>query len=96
MKKFVICFVFGLLLIGCNNNTDIDPIKRVYMSEVLEKHQIVVLISKIEDGTGVILRRTAYIRDLSGDTIYYIPDIPLKIWNVYFKDIKEGDTIHFY
>ena len=97
MKKFVICFVFGLLLIGCNNNTDIDPdpIRRVHISDVLEKRHI-ILITKIEDGTGIVPKRTAYIRDLSGDTIYYIPDIPLKIWNVYFKDIKEGDTIHFY
>ena len=95
MKKFVIGFVFCLLLIGCNNSTDIDPIKRVYMSEVLEKHQIVVLISKIEDGTGVVLRRTAYIRNLS-DSIYYIPDIPLKIWDDYFKDAQKGDTIRFY
>ena len=95
MKKFVIGFVFCLLLIGCNNSTDIDPIKRVYMSEVLEKHQIVVLVSKMEDGTGVVFRRTAYIRDLS-DFIYYIPDIPLEIWDDYFKDVKKGDTIRFY
>jgi len=93
MKKFVISFVFCLLLIGCNN-TDINPIRRVHISDVLEKRHI-ILISKIEDGTGIVLKRTAYIRDLS-DSIYYVSDIPLKIWNDYFKDVKEGDTIKFY
>ena len=94
MKKFIIGFVFCLLLIGCNNNTDMDPIKRVYISEVLEKHQI-VLISKMEDGGGVVYKRAAYIRDLS-DSIYYVPDIPPEIWYDYFKDAEKGDTIQFY
>lgn len=93
MKKLVIGFVFCLLLIGCNN-TDVDPIKRIYISEVLEKRQI-VLISKVDVGTEISPRRAAYIRDLS-DSIYYVPDIPLEIWNDYFKDAEKGDTIRFY
>ena len=93
MKKFIIGFVFCLLLIGCNN-TNKDPIKKVHISEVLIKRKV-ILISKGIDNTGVIPRRMAYIYDLN-DSIFYISSITSEIWDDYFKDAQKGDTIKFY
>ena len=92
MKKIIVILGLVLLFLDCDNNR--STIRQIDISGVLEKRQI-VLISKMEDGTGVVLRRTAYIRDLS-DSIYYISCIPLEIWSDYFKDAQKGDTIKFY
>ena len=91
MKKIII---LCLLLFGCNTGT--DSIKRVPISNIITKRQV-ILISKSNlknDCTG-ITRQMAYVCDLN-DSVYYIQDIPLEIWNDYFKDTKKGDTITFF
>lgn len=89
MKKII---VLCLLLIGCNTGT--DPIKRVCISSIITKRQV-ILISKGIDNTGVIPRRMAYIYDLN-DSIFYVSGITSEIWDDYFNNAKRGDTIQFY
>ena len=99
MKKVLIYLGLSLLFVCCNDHpsSDSDSNSITYKSiGRISWYQIrnVTLISKKEEvNSWGYSKRSAYVRDLEDNRIYYIGEIPQEIYDNYFKSAEKGDTI---
>lgn len=94
MKKVLIILGLSLLFICCNSRssdeTTYKPIERIKWYQI---RNATLISKKNEVNSWGYSKRSAYVRDLEDDRIYYIGDIPQEIYDNYFKDAQKGDTI---
>ena len=91
MKKLLIILGLSLVLFSCNSNYQKKEVERISWYEA--DGVLIYAVDKFEY-PYYFHDRYAYMES-SKDTnlIYYINDIPEEVYNLYFKDAHEGDTI---